>query len=271
METSSRPRLVAASQALELEHLQSLIRSRDIQSQRTEENLLALLRESRSENDRLIKENRELKQNLEDFHSEKNAHANSDKDTICFLRSRISSLEEEREVLLDKIVVEKKNYFRARGQRDSYSQTTDLGGIHADSIDEIRCFLSLEQSLKSAAENEAAVRATNIATLQDQLQRRIETEVLRLQSEQEAYAHMLFEIHPKRESLLDKSKVSSLQVANSRPLHQQEDEMLNLRRRLNDLQGRHQRSELGEIQVAGMLQHSSVLQRMLQSASKAGR
>jgi hypothetical protein len=263
METLSRQRLVAASQALELEHLQELIRNRELQSQRTEENLLVLLQESRDENDQLNNENTLLRQQLETLR--KNVVATDSHDnTINFLRSRVTSLEEERDILLDKIVAERNNSHRVRGLRDSYCQTTDLGSMQCgESVDEIRNSLMLEQSLKRAAEQVVSIHSTNVMTLQQQLQRRIETEVQRLQSEQEAYAHMLHEIHP--------HEVPVVPTVAKPSLRHQEDEMFNLRKRLNDLQVRHQHSEISEVKAAGVLRHSSVLQRMLQNASQPGR
>lgn len=260
METSSRQRLIAASQAVELEHLQSLIRNRDVQSQRTEENLLALLAESRGENNRLVREVSDLKRCVDELNKQLTQvrGGSSDTTTIHDLRKRISMLEEEREVMLEKIISHRN--LRVPTLCDAFSQTSEVGlTVKLATIDEIRSALLLEHSLKNDAEATVAVHASNIRSLQLTLQTRIEAEVQRLQSQQEAFTHILQELRPQE------PPIASVPKFERTIMQQQESEMNNLRKRLNDLHFKGH--EDVDQRVSGTLRHSSILQRMLQNAS----
>lgn len=271
--TDSRHRLVVASQALELDHLQALIRNRDSQAQRTEENLLKLIDESRKDNDRLLLENEELKKCLGVLNTNlraiqaKGGDDAAEREAVRILRNKVSSLEEEREVLLDKIVAER-TCVRApfQGCCDAYTQTSDLGYVLDDpnqTVEGIRSALELEQDLKDRCNQLAAVHASNVAILQEQLQRRVEHEVRRLQAEQDAYARLLGD-------LCIRSDYQEPTPQREPFMRQQEGEMLNLRKRLNELQVRHQTEDhVEDRHVTGALKHSAILQRMLVNASRS--
>lgn len=123
-----KQRLVTASQALELQHLQAMIRARDKERSHSEMSFKAEAEQLRDYSERLAQRNAQLEQNvklvgerlrvLEDENSRLASLAqradghgldtpHECTETIRQLRNQISSLLEEREVLLEKLVNER--------------------------------------------------------------------------------------------------------------------------------------------------------------------
>lgn len=331
----SRTRLVVASQALEIQHLQDLVRSREqeiaetrarhaddrgranetiqaleLKNQRLESQVQLLaskLRELESDKEQQLGEEMTAILSMTQTGRERDALISQLRDELRSCRNQNSSLLQEREIVLEKLVAERnrsgalESQLRAAqhptsmqpnagdGARSSGSGSSVSRGVQtADTtlqssealaeggergVEALRAHIELEQGLLEHHQSCCAAHAANIAELHERLQRRLQQEVRKLQDEQEKYTKLM-------------SSYGTLRVNNSvqspspsTPLHaqqhhqqrhlqsgaatggsaggfaagtaavqrspaspffqQQEEEMANLRRRLLDLQARH--------------------------------
>lgn len=343
MSDGSKHRLLSASQALELEHLQQLIRSKDREAQQAVEVTRQLLEESRRQIDSLTERNRQLSsqnnflcervqsleqaQQTEDATARKVIEIGSVRDSLVAelrdevrgQRNQISSLLEEREILLEKLVLERSKtamltmqvdaqdkvaevlgstaHSASRPKSEAAVQTTDLGQLVLAvgdedatsndlrvSIETLKAHISTEESQRQYHEERAAVHSTNLALLHDRLQRQIQQQVQRLKAEQDSYQNMMSAFQSQRlGASLNATPAPNRKVpaadtltasAVSSPFFQrQENEMLTLRKRLQELQARHDapapEARMPALHSTTMpaAQNSSILQRMLQSAT----
>jgi hypothetical protein len=337
----SRQRLVVASQALEIQHLQDLVRSRERDVSEVSRRAAADAEEYRkqitaltSKNTRLDNQVQLLADKLRQVETSRESSAVDDvqsmrslamsgqerdkvlgqlRDELRKTRNQLSSLVEEREILLEKLVLERAARGHAEGKlseaaksggslppggsrnlgvgtSEAAVQTGSAGSILDSSlpkvpgsgkamIDLLREHIELEQELLTTCQNECAQHGANVAELHERLRQCLQGEVRKLQEEQDKYSRMMTAYGsaknnnttslsggvggvgngvsssftprtPGRSPIPPPPPTSSATpaaattAAVSSPgvssfFHLQEQEMLNLKRRLQELQTRH--------------------------------
>ena len=367
----SRQRLVVASQALEIQHLQDLVRSRERDVSELARRAAADAEEYRKQiavlsqkNTRLDNQVQLLADKLRQIESSRESSAVDDlqsmkslaasgqerdkaiaqlRDELRKSRNQASSLVEEREILLEKLVFERAGRADAEARlgsmrnsegsiaslnhskqlrSDAAVQTASAGSIldsaiprvsGKEAIDMLRDHIALEQELLTHHQDLCAQHGANVAELHERLKQCLQGEVRKLQEEQDKYSRMMtaygstknnnvpatpgpmtnqrsFQHTPARSPIPPSGGPAASPSTSF--FHLQEQEMLNLKRRLQELQSRHEEvsggvgggggaplhsvhtsfQHFGAEEAAAparpaAVQNSAILQRMLQAAS----
>lgn len=355
---NGQERLVAASQALELQHLQTMIRGREKEMHDAVLKSNSELEKSRLYTKEVVDRNLMLESQIEQLSSQLRAmqhsagdrakgsvsdvlqqhHNNSsssasqlpDKQTQNELRearAACARLMEEREVLLEKLVLERDKVAELE-RKCAHRARTVATGVQTDSsssaaiaaaslrpddyrtilqeeemlpgkeaVEFLRRRIEVEQTRVSESQDACAFHSANIAALHDRLQMRIQGELTKLQTEQDQYARLMSNY---QSALLNSGATLNIthtppprapaaatmmtmttptprreqqQVAHQQQalFQRQENEMQNLRRRLQELQARQDdvvvAPGVGGSSLPSPIQHSSILQRMLMNAT----